>query len=653
MLTLNFNYLGGNGSLTFDEGSEVYAFSPIVLIPTTFVNGSVGPASLVTYYVDHRVAASGNGLSWGTALKKISEATNKPFSPGYKVLIWPGSYNDTLIIKSNGYEAVPLTFNVSVSDTNKITFPSSANLNCIDLAGYPDSYYAYVYRSWKGNNGAYKITSVNKTLKYVTVEGAAFVPETGASGDTSLLQASIGMPVIYQKFSSNPEAERVTLTTGIGPSGARAVVHIGKPTAAGAFNVSPANYNIIDGIDVTGVSSHHGVRIQNSRFNVYRNSWIYDLDSIGFVISGNTASPANNNFILGNRIYNTSGKAVKVGIQSETSPNNRANINHIKLNEIYSTASGTYINFINAIDISRFTGYTVLENNTIRNFKLKSINRGAVELKQSVRRVLAYANYLKNIDRVTTSNTHAVFYLQATGNNNNVFNNVIVDSIPLANSVYAFWVNVTGGYTGGMIAFNTVHNVDYGFKLDNSTTNVAFQLKNNIMNLETTSPVFFNQSSSGLFDVSHNCYSTLVPLGPYNAETGRIVGNPSFLQPTSYQGPYGFSLTSGSICLNTGTPVTGITSDFMKSNRSNTSPSRGAFENVITGITWNGAANTNWHDYRNWDLKMVPLSTFNVSIPDRSNDPVISGNNVSIKSLQVSPGAQLRVNSPRTLTLTN
>jgi hypothetical protein len=647
LLTINFQYYGGLDTLKFVAGCEISSIGPPAEdIPTTYINGLMGPMPETIYYVDSTVITSGNGLSWGTALKKISEATNKPLKAGDKVLIKPYHYNDTVIIKSNGIEVVPLTFNVTVSDTNKITFPVSSDFSCLDFSNYPGKYYAYLGRSWKGNNGVYKITQVNKTSKYVIVEGAEFVAESGGSADSSLLQASIGLPITYEKYSSNPQTERVVLSSS-GISGERAALHIGKPTSAGDFNVNAANYNIIDGIDITG-ADQVGVRIQNSKFNVYKNSRIYELDSLGIMISGNTANPANNNFILKNRIYNARKKAVKVGIQSETPGNNKANLNHIKGNEIYST-TGANINYINAIDICHYTGFTVIESNTFRNFKLTEINRGVIELKNSVRRVLAYSNFIKNIDRVNASNTHSIFYLQVNGNNNKVFNNVIVDSASVANDIFAFWVNGNGGYTAGLIAYNSVHKVDNGFKLESGSTGVDFIIKDNIMNLDPTTPEQFATTGTGTYNVSYNCYSTLP--GAYPTETGRLVTDPLFLLPGNYQSPFALSLQSSSPCMNSGNPISGIVTDFRKKTRNPSSPSRGSFEQVLSNIFWTGEMNTNWHDYHNWDVQMVPSSIYNTIIPDRLNDPLVSTGSASCKSLQVQPGALLKVQPPGSITI--
>jgi hypothetical protein len=148
--------------------------------------------------------------------------------------------------------------------------------------------------------------------------------------------------------------------------------------------------------------------------------------------------------------------------------------------------------------------------------------------------------------------------------------------------------------------------------------------------------------------VSYNCYSKTP--GAYVGETGRLVADPVYLLPGNYQSPYALSLQASSPCFS-GNPVSGMLTDFRKKVRSASTPARGAFEQVLSTIYWTGELGTNWHDYRNWDVKIVPSSVYNAFIPDKANDPVISNSNAFCKSLQLQPGALLKVQSPRTVTV--
>ena len=204
MLTIHFTYLGGNSNLVFLPSCEFTTYFPLDPVFPVYDNGTASPLVNLAYHVDGSVGSSGNGLSWAAPFKTIGEATGLVLRPGDSVLVKDNIYNETVVIRSNGKEVVPVRYNVSVTDTNKITFPVGTDLGCIDLASHAGQFYAYVYRSWKGNNGVYKITQVNTSSRYVIVENAAFIPESGASGDTSLLQASVGQPVFYLKYCNKP-----------------------------------------------------------------------------------------------------------------------------------------------------------------------------------------------------------------------------------------------------------------------------------------------------------------------------------------------------------------------------------------------------------------------------------------------------------------
>ena len=105
MLTLKFTYKGGSCALDFLTDYDIVTidFQPVTC---NFTDGSVSNngEQPVTYYVDAAVSSSGNGLSWATALKTIHEATNKTLYPADNILVKPGSYTDTVVIKSSGFE---------------------------------------------------------------------------------------------------------------------------------------------------------------------------------------------------------------------------------------------------------------------------------------------------------------------------------------------------------------------------------------------------------------------------------------------------------------------------------------------------------------------------------------------------------------------
>jgi len=659
MLTLNFTYLSGNSNLVFLPGCE-FTTSTLQDILPTYDDGSAGPLAIFSYHVDGSVGSSGNGLSWATPFKTIGEATSLTLKAGDSVLVKPATYNEVVSIRSNGKEIVPVKYNVTVSDTNKITFPTGTDLDCIDLNNHAGQFYAYVYRSWKCNNGVYKILQVNTSQRYVIVENAAFKPESGAAGDTSQLQASIGQPVFYLKYASNPETQRVILkATGV--SGVKSVCYIGTPSGGGDDVTTPANYNIVDGWDLTSnaaLPGLSGLKIVGSKFNVYRNSKIYELDSMAVFLMGNssTSHSCNYNMILDNKIYNTKSRGLKIGIHNGTTTTNMVQFTLFKGNEVYSTGAGNNINFQNAVDIHNNTAFTVIEKNILRSFNLKTAGKGAVEIWDNARKSLVYSNFIKNIGKITVGN-NSLIYIRNNNNNINVFNNVLLDSLAQNTNIYAFRLNGNNS-DSNKVVFNTIYHIDNGILFEDTglPATVDFKLQDNIIYINySIGGVYFTHTggTTDRFTVSYNCYPTAPTIAgdPYHGETGRQVGDPSFLNSSFFLGASGLSLQPGSICINNGTPVSDITRDYLCRGRNATTPAIGAFEGPITACAWTGAVNQNWHYYKNWDILYVPTLAISALIPDRSNDPVVSTGNAVCKSLQVQTGALLRVQSPRTITV--
>jgi hypothetical protein len=311
LATIILHYNGGTAILdwneTLCETVEITdLFNPVTCF---YVNGAVTEGSYTynTYYVDAARPASGNGLSWATAFKTITEATNVSLKPGEHVLIKPGTYNEKVIVKSNGgYSLLPLT-GVTLSDTNKITFPSGTSFGCVDLANYPDQYYAYVYRSWNSNNGYYKIIEVNDAQDFIRVEGTSFIPEAGSVNNKRKVMAAIGRPVIFKKDPTASESQRVIVdASGLGSIAD--AFYIGIPGSSPQTAADPCNWNIIEDIDLTAgtntTNAIKGLHIQNSAYNVFADGKIYSYNGIGAIVSGRSNQNAMYNIIQNNDIYN-------------------------------------------------------------------------------------------------------------------------------------------------------------------------------------------------------------------------------------------------------------------------------------------------------------------------------------------------------------
>ena len=417
---------------------------------------------------------------------------------------------------------------------------------------------------------------------------------------------------------------------------------------------------MIDGFDLTANSTSTGIsglKITGSKFNVFRNSRIYELDSIAVLLLGDAATshPCNYNMILDNKIYNTKSRGLKVGVQGGTTATNTVQFTLFKGNEIFSSGTtSSNINFINAADIHKNTSFTVIEKNVLSSFKLKSAGRGAIEVWDNARKTLVYGNFIKNINKLVTG-TNSLIYIRSANNNINVFNNVLLDSIAQNSDIFAF--RLTGNNTtSNRVVFNTIYNIDNGILFEDSGAGTNdFKVQDNIIyiNYLNGGTYFTHTGTTGRFTVSYNCYPTTPTLTgqPYNIETGRQVGDPSFLNTSFFLSGTGLSLQSGSICINNGTPVTGITRDHFCRVRNATTPSIGAYEAPVTSCAWTGANGQNWQFYKNWDILYVPTQTISVLIPDRFNDPLISSGSASCKSLQVQPGALLKVQPPGSITI--
>ena len=85
------------------------------------------------------------------------------------------------------------------------------------------------------------------------------------------------------------------------------------------------------------------------------------------------------------------------------------------------------------------------------------------------------------------------------------------------------------------------------------------------------------------------------------------------------------------------------------------SPATPVAINPLITKTWNGNTDANWTNAANWTPAGMPLPTDCVNIPDRPNDPVISGTNGSFfaNRLNIESTGSLIVESSNTLTVTN
>lgn len=492
--------------------------------------------SFTVYYVDAAVSSSGNGNSWATAKKTIEEAANLTLNPGDIVYIKPGTYPEDVTIKSSGAQIVGITANVTVSASNKITFPAGTDLSGIDLENHPEEYYAYVYRSWKSNNGYYKIKEVDDANDFVIVEGADFIYEKGVAGDFNYLSAAIGRPVVYRKYSNDPQNERVILDCSTVPS-AWTILYIGNYINPTTY---PADFNIIDGLDVT--NSESGIHLNNSKFNILANGRSYvTTQSPGILIHGIQSYPATYNMVINYKIYDTYGEGIYVGKGGGTQAQNHTHYNHLIGNEIYKTNPTATLE--NAIDLKEYNIGNVAESNLIRSFKLATGGNGAIDIRNGAHHALIYNNVIKDVIGTGTSGTKYLLNLYHETQNVRIFNNLINLTNAVSDGVYA--VNIRGDNTSGnYFVHNTIYNTNRGILVQNYGTGVNVTIANNIFNAINNSLIVEwtnNAQQEGKFTFQNNLFNAN-PNSYWYPVTSNFIGNANFANAANGD----FHLTSSS-----------------------------------------------------------------------------------------------------------
>lgn len=597
-------------------------------------------------YVDVSRPCSGDGQTWETALTSISEAVSSNPEPGSVILIKPGIYEENLVIGTNGAQIVPFTPGIEVNDTNRIQFPSGTDLSAIDLINLPGKYFAYIFRSRYWNNGFYQISEVNDSLDFVRVNNIVFRDEAGQVGDSSLISAAIALPVIYRKYSVNPDVERVVLDSILLNDPA---IYIGTPIGDGNLDANPANYNIIEGIDISGNASGIGVHIQSSSFNVVCNSKIYDSDSIGVYINGNADHPALFNIIAGNEIYDSPFFGISIGNDYLPEYNSHAHFSHIIGNDIHPAANRSSAQMANALHISEYNRNTVVERNFIHDFQLQQTNMGAVEVHSHAHGTRINGNIIKNIGKIAEG-TNACVRIHGYLNNIRISNNILYNSVAGDDNFYGFWIDGSD-HQGSRLIHNTVFNLEKCFLLENYTDSSEFGIYNNLIQVNET--YFNSMGTTGTFDLSNNLYfSDPVPDPgmPYFFEPGRQVGSVDFADAGS--GDFRLTIRSEkAICNGIAlSPALGI--DINGVERVTSLPDIGACE-LENKLLWLGTDNIDWHNPMNWLGNSIPGENSNVVIQDAENDPIIYNGNAIAGGILIKPGAHLKINQDKTLETAN
>gem|GEM_PF-1950094 len=519
---------------------------------------AVAPSASLVYYVDGSVSSSGDGLSWATAFKTIQEAANvSTLSGGNIIYIKPGTYTQELMVKSNGDLLLDATAGVSVTPGGVVQFPVGTDLSGINLATYPGEYYTYIARSYKSNNGVYKILSVNDAADQITVEitGDDFISESGTSGDLNMLSAAIVRPVIYK--NSDPASGRVTVQ---GLSTTWTLVYFGN--TSDGYTGTPANCNMWDGIDIMGSPHGFGLKVVCSMYNVVMNSNFYDNVGGGVKVSGRTATPATYNYFQNCDFYDDSYKAIELGASGKTQEYNVTNFNHVIDCEIYQTHAPS-ADFANAIDFVSLNTGCVMDGCIIRDLTLTTSYSGAITVRQTNSYALIYGNEITNISTTSGSSDFYLFYNYDDADNMMVFNNVFSSpGATVSSNFYPIRTKLLN-CSSSTFAFNTITGFAKGILISNSGAGINYS--SNIFDCTDVDEDW----GGGGYNFNHNIFKATPSFG---LGTGDMVDSPGFVSSSD------FHLSSTSVARDAGAQTTpAVALDFDLLFRDVT-PDIGAFE---------------------------------------------------------------------------
>ncbi|QGU31706.1 right-handed parallel beta-helix repeat-containing protein [Thermochromatium tepidum] len=520
---------------------------------------------------DYYVSTTGNDRTGDGSAQRpwrtIGKAAAQPLLPGDQVLIAPGVYAETLALTRSGAAIVPVTTGVSIQAPDRLHFPPGTDLSGIVLPDQAGQYWLYVYRSWQGNSGVWPIVATGSDAHgpWVQVSGARLVPEVGQSGDPTRLSAAVGRPIRFRNAAADPAKERVVLDASTLPR-EYTMLYIGE--YLDEDDAEPVDWNLVDGLDLTGSHRGGGVHIQDSSFNVIMNSRIYDLNGAGVLIAGHQDQPARYNMVWNNAIWNTPDEAVYVGAGDHGPSANHALWTHVLGNDITTQGKAANARLENAIDLKEYNRGDLVAGNRLHDFDLISPYNGAIDIRDNKRDVLIYNNVLRNIGKVTSDIT-GLIYLYADSDDVWIFNNLLIDTRSSGAPVYAFLLNGSGNERV-VVAHNSVYGLKRGLLLEHDGGKTDVRIMNNLFDFQGG---ILEWGNSGRFTFSHNLY-TQNP-GAYASEPGRLIADPLWSDPKAFD----LRVRDGSPAIDSAVALAEVARDITGQPRPvGRAPDRGAYE---------------------------------------------------------------------------
>lgn len=406
---------------------------------------------------------------------------------------------------------------------------------------------------------------------------------------------------------------------------------LAKPNKIKNITVRPTNATSAN-FTLCGISYTYGSGAPAFSYNYIDNLKVLPVNAnTTAILFGLYANGSFGATILRNKITNltcgSAGTAVYTvsGIQSNMNATSSLNAQQNLIYNLNAVSSGASI--ITGIACTVGTGANKYYNNII---SLGNEVTSPAEIrgiyKSATSKDLIYHNsiYIGGSTSGTTANTYAYYRNTttptATGEiyKNNIFVN-----------------KRSGGTTGKHYAFKLLNAADYSGAYITST--------NNIYNVGAGNTLAFIGA-----DVTD--YSTLTS-SFVNFTTGCVNLDPSagFISTSTPD----LHITSSSPAYNAGVDLSAtVTDDFDGDKRITGKKDIGA-DDISSLNTWTGTTSTDWDVTTNWSNAAKPTATNgSVVIPAGvTNIPVISATNAACNNIILQPGAQLSLNSGKTLTI--
>jgi len=495
----------------------------------------------------------------------------------------------------------------------------------------------------------------------------------------SLIDATYSGETLPITINQNPGAD-ATNTLTIKPAGSTTPTISGSSTSA-VIKLNGADYVIIDGSN-TSKGTDRSLTIENTGTGTNTCAvWVSSLgENAGatnniikncMIKAGSNSVTSTFGIFVGGTSISTSGTGAdndNLTIQNNeiikcyyaiyargagTGTTGQLNGLNITKNKIGSSSASDYVLF-KGVDIQNATS-PVISKNEIFNLQLStSVNNAGIDIGQYVTDADIYQNKIYGLRSTSTSGwgTYGINIASGTGVTGiKIYNNIIYDLITsnysaISTTYNAFGIRITGG-TNHKIYYNSVNlfgtpsggssaGMSAAFVITSSTA-TGIDLRNNIFT-NSTEFVYSGSKSYCAYVVTGTTFGTINYndyyasgtygiLGYYGADKTTLTewatssggdGNSLNANP-EYQSNTNLQPNLGASVLAAGTPITGITTDYLGVTRSGTTPSIGAYENGadVSGptITYTALQNTTSTSNRTLDdfAEITDPSGVNVS----------------------------------------